>query len=223
MTQLAAWILATVVAAAGVSGVIFALSTSGGGVSIQPGTETTTIPSANNAPPPSYTTLSVQVTTTFTINASNGPGGCGFSSTTASNQGYNLTVYVSSYSLTIGQTECMAAVIQDNSTVPVTSNQSLSLTFSVTNSTGYVVDSPAACPNAAIATTATTVNPSPPATPPPAQAFECGDFWDTSASVNGAPLQPGLYHIIVIGSLTRGGILEPVTVSEQVNVTLSAA
>ena len=152
--------------------------------------------------------VSVRQTRTDTVNASNGPGGCGFSSTTTSNQGYNLTVYLSSRSLKIGDSECIAAEIQDNSSVPLPANESasFSLTFTITDSAGHTVDKSVPCVPGGGA---------PGTNPAPTQGFECGEFWDPTT-----PLQPGTYHIIVAGSLS--GYQISITVINEVDVTLSA-
>jgi hypothetical protein len=163
----------------------------------------------------SFTTASVSQTTTLTINASSPNGGCGSYTTTTSNQGYNLTVSYSSTSPKIGDTEIICANIEDASRVAVPANQSFdfSLTFTVTDSNGNVVSSNVPCVPSG--------NPPPPGQTP-AQGFGCGIFWSTGNSVNGAALAPGTYHITVVGSHAGPGVDTPVTVRNELNVTLSA-
>ena len=159
----------------------------------------------------SFSTASVKQTSVITVTASNGPGGCGPSSTTTSSEGYNLTVYHSSSSLTIGDTECISALMLVASGIPVPANQSgdFSLTFTVTDSHGNVVAKSIPCvPAGSVGA--------------PSPGFECGFDWATGELVNGASLTPGAYHIDVTGSFIGRAVSTPVTISNEVDVTLSA-
>jgi hypothetical protein len=159
---------------------------------------------------PSATTVSVsQISTmTITVNASDPYAGCAYNSTTYE-EGYSLTVHYSSPTPTIGDTECISGDIEDASGVPVPANQSFdfSLTFTVTASNGTIVMNSVPCAPSG------TVLPG----EGPAQGFACGDYWGTEG------LTPGIYHITVVGTHSGQGVANPVTVTNEVNVTLSAA
>jgi hypothetical protein len=154
----------------------------------------------------SLSIASVKQTTTITVNASNGPDGCGPLSATTYDEGYNLTVYYSSSSLKIGDTECIAANIEDASGVPVPAKQSLdfSLTFTVTDSQGNIVMNSIPC----IPTG--TVLPG----QGPAQGFSCADSWETGLPVNGS-LAPGTYHIGVIGYHDGPSVVTPLRLATK--------
>jgi hypothetical protein len=164
----------------------------------------------------SYSTASVQVTGTVTINSTNGcPVGVDAAIPVASNEGLNLTVYLSSRSLEIGQSEGMTAGVQDDTAVPLNANESgfLSLSFLVTNSSGYRVYSSGGCIPVLPPSYNGTSIPSP-------QGFQCSTVWQTGSPVNGAALRPGTYQIAITG--TAGGPDNTIdSVAAIVEVTLS--
>ena len=97
--------------------------------------------------------------------------------------------------------------------VPANQSFDFSLTFSVTDSSGNAVFSPVPCvPTGTVLPSQTT----------PAQGFGCGELWSTGDLISGTSLAPGTYHIIVVGSHSGSGVETPVTVRDEVNVTLSA-
>jgi hypothetical protein len=143
--------------------------------------------------------------------------GCQTLAATNSSQGYNLTVYVNSFAVTIGQPFCFVTSIQNVSGVPLTLAESayLDAVVNVTAPSGQLVFSMSDC------------SPSPP--PPsntslsnPPQGGYCSENWNTQSLVDGAPLQPGTYQVNAVGSGPADGGTGTVRVTAHFEVTLSS-
>jgi len=158
----------------------------------------------------------VQLTGTESINSSNGrPVSVNTHLPVVSNDGLNLTAYITSRTVTIGQWEGITAGVQDDTNVPLTVNESnfLSITITVKDSSGYQVFQGGPCPSPVLAQGTDGTN-------PPPQGFQCSVIWDTSSLVNGFPLQPGTYQITIMGA--AGGPDNTIeSVSTVVDVTLT--
>lgn len=143
--------------------------------------------------------------------------GCQTLAATNSSQGYNLTVYVNSFAMTIGQSLCFVASIQNVSGVPLTLAESghLGAAVNVTDPSGRLVFSMNDCSPSLPPLTNTSLS-------NPPQGGYCGENWNTQTPVGGAPLQPGTYQVDAIGSGPAEGGTGTVRVTARFEVTLSS-
>jgi hypothetical protein len=137
------------------------------------------------------------------------PIDCNTLTPVAKNNDLTLTLYISSYTIKTGGTECISATLGSDAGVTLTANasnsNSSSLSFAVVNPFGDNAYPPSTC-----------VLFYHPALGPPltSQGFRCSYYWDTEEPV---VIQPQSYQVIVTGYL--GGE----SISTRVNVTVTSS
>jgi hypothetical protein len=143
--------------------------------------------------------------------------GCQTLAATNSSQGYNLTVYVNSFSVTIGQSLCFVTSIQDVSGVQLTLAESANLdaVVNVTDPSGQLVFSMSDCSPSLPPLSNTSLS-------KPPQGGYCSENWNTQSLVDGAHLQPGTYQVNAIGSGPAEGGTGTARVTARFEVALSS-
>jgi hypothetical protein len=143
--------------------------------------------------------------------------GCQTLAATNSSQGYNLTVYVNSFTVTIGQSLCFVTSIQDVSGVPLTlaGSANLDAVVNVTDPSGQLVFSMSDCSPSLPPLSNTSLS-------KPPQGGYCSENWNTQSLVDGAHLQPGTYQVNAIGSGPAEGGTGAVRVTARFEVALSS-
>jgi hypothetical protein len=132
------------------------------------------------------------------VNASSGRlDGCNILATSTSNDGYSLTLYLSSQSPSSSESLCVTAVFHDDSGVPLTyaEGADLGVRIDIRNSDGAIVDSGICVPSLPPPPSNQTGSSSAP------QGLQCAVLWDTEAPANGAIPAPGSYQVSATGFL----------------------